>query len=186
MRRIALLALFTSFALYGIPQTKTPIAVQHIPASPQIASPTRDRLSSLLIPEMMPFAAPLVVGTPEIINTLVLANAASVKESATITVFSAIGKIITSSHITLQPHEKMEYPLSSPLNAANSADMWGSVTVEQDPSNKGTAIVGQVIVTDSRASTPAYIDEELAMPEMEGSSKLAAVTDQSKDHLWWR
>jgi hypothetical protein len=42
----------------------------------------------------------------------------------------------------------------------------------------GVVIAGQVLITDLRASMPAYVDEELSMPEMEGSSKLTAVTDQ--------
>jgi hypothetical protein len=180
MRRIALLPLFTSFALSGIAQTKAAITVQNFPAVPRIASPTNGRLASSLIPEMMPFAAPLVVETPEITNTLVLANAASIKTSATITLFSVSGKTNSSNRIILQPHEKMEYPLSSPQGSTDSGDRWGSVTVEQDPSSKGVVVAGQVVVTDHRASTPAYIDEELAMPEMEGSSKLEAVTDQSE------
>jgi hypothetical protein len=180
MRRIALLALLTSFTFNAIAQTKTPIKVQNFPAVPRVSSPTNGRLASSLIPEMMPFAAPLVVETPEITNTLVLANAASVKTSATITLFSVSGKKSSSNRVSLQPHEKLEYPLSSPQGNNDSGDRWGSVTVEQDPSSMGVVVAGQVVVTDHRASTPAYIDEELAMPEMEGSSKLAAVTDQSE------
>jgi hypothetical protein len=111
MRRIALLPLFTSFALSGIAQTKAAITVQNFPAVPRIASPTNGRLASSLIPEMMPFAAPLVVETPEITNTLVLANAASIKTSATITLFSVSGKTNSSNRIILQPHEKDGVPL---------------------------------------------------------------------------
>jgi hypothetical protein len=52
--------------------------------------------------------------------------------------------------------------------------------VEQNPKVMGIVIAGQVTVTDRRAAVPAYLDEELSMPEMEGSSKLSAVTDQTE------
>jgi hypothetical protein len=128
--------LFTSLVIfpeYGKGQTRAPIAVQSFPAVPQIASPTNARLSSSLIPEMMPFAAPLVLETPEITNTLVLANAASVKTFATITLFSVSGKTSSRNRIELQPHEKREYSLSSPQGSVALGDGWGSVTIEQDP-----------------------------------------------------
>jgi hypothetical protein len=184
LRLFSLQVLFMFLALifpgYGNTQTRAPIAVQSFQAVPRIASPATDRLASSRIPEMMPFAAPLVLETPEITNTLVLANAAFVKTSATITLFSVSGKTSSRNRIELQPHEKKEYSLSSPQGSAALGDGWGSVTVEQDPSSMGVVVAGQVVVTDHRASTPAYIDEELAMPEMEGSSKLATVTDQSE------
>jgi hypothetical protein len=68
--------------------------------------------------------------------------------------------------------------LSSPQNATNPNDRWASITVDQAPGKMGVVIAGQVLITDLRASMPAYVDEELSMPEMEGSSKLTAVTDQ--------
>ena len=68
--------------------------------------------------------------------------------------------------------------MSSPQNATNPNDRWASITVDQAPGKMGVVIAGQVLITDLRASMPAYVDEELSMPEMEGSSKLTAVTDQ--------
>ena len=101
-----------------------------------------------------------------------LANASSETTTATITLFSVDGKKSNHQRITLQPHEKTEYPVSSLLESNDPSDRWGSVTVEQDPRSTGTVVAGQVNITDTRASIPAYIDEELAMPEREGSSKL--------------
>ncbi|MGA6980102.1 MAG: hypothetical protein WBZ11_00970 [Candidatus Sulfotelmatobacter sp.] len=109
-----------------------------------------------------------------------LANAASEATTATITTFSLDGKKNKAHRITLQPHENKEVSISSPPNSTGPNERWGSVTVEQDPNSTGVVITGQVIVTDRRASTPAYIDEELAMPETGGSTSLSAVTDQSE------
>jgi hypothetical protein len=95
MRRIAFLVLFLSFASSGVAQTKAPIKVEHFPALPRMSSPVNERKGESLVPaiiEVMPFAAPLVFETSEITNTLVLANAASVKTSATITLYSVNGK----------------------------------------------------------------------------------------------
>jgi hypothetical protein len=185
MSRIALLSLLASFPLTvpqcGNAQTQAPIAVQRFPAVPQIPPPTTDRLSSSIIPEMMPFAAPLVVETPDIASTLVLANASSEDTSVTVSLFSVDGKTSTRQHISFQPHEKKKLSLSSPGTITKPTDRWGSVTVEQDPRTNGAVVVaGQVLITDHRASMPAYVDEELSMPEMEGSSTLRAVTDQSE------
>lgn len=129
---------------------------------------------------MMPFVAPLVFETPEITSTLVLANASTAATTATVTLFSLDGKRSERQIFTLQPHEKKEVPITSQLDRDGLNGRWASVTVEQDPHATGVIVAGQVLMTDRRASTPAYIDEELAMPEMEGSTSLLAVTDQSE------
>jgi hypothetical protein len=129
---------------------------------------------------MMPFVAPLVVGTAEITSALVLANASTAPTTATVTLFSVDGKKSKIQTLTLAPHEKKEVPISSPQDTTDLNSRWGSVTVDQDPHSTGVVVAGQVIITDQRASTPAYIDEELAMPEMEGSISLSAVTDRSE------
>jgi hypothetical protein len=163
-----------------IKQGRTPIKVETFPAVPVIHPPVTDRASSSLVAEMMPFVAPLVVETPEITSTIVLANASSEATTATIRLISVDGKKSKVHRITLQPHEKKEFPISSPPDSTDPNERWGSVTVDQDPHSTGVVVAGQVIVTDQRASTPAYIDEELAMPEMEGSTSLSAVADQSE------
>jgi hypothetical protein len=184
MRIVALLALSVPFTLMCMQccqaQTKAPITVQHYPAVPVIGKAPTDRLSSSLVAEVMPFVAPLVVETGDITNTLVLANASSEPAAATLTLFSVDGKIAQHYPIKLQPHEKKEYPLSSPEESEDTRTRWGSVMVEQNPKVMGIVIAGQVIVTDRRAAVPAYLDEELSMSEMEGSSKLSAVTDQTE------
>jgi hypothetical protein len=180
MRRIALLTLFTSFALNGFAQNHAPIKSEYYPAKPAVSSPLTDRAASSLVSEMMPLVAPIVVNTPEVINTLVLANSISLPTTATILFYSASGSIIATQKVSFQPHEKKEFPLSSVQNPLAPNDKVASVTVEQDPSTMGVVVAGQMLITDLRASTPAYVDEELAMPEMTGSIQLSAVTDQAE------
>ena len=180
MRRIAPLALLIVCLLNANAQTSVPIKVEKLPAVPVIHPSLTDKASSSLVAEMMPFVAPLVFETPEITSSLVLANASIEATTATVTLFSADGKKSVRQTLTLAPHEKKEVRISSPQDSTGQKSRWGSVTVEQDPHTTGVVVAGQVIVTDKRASTPAYIDEELAMPEMEGSTSLLAVTDQSE------
>jgi hypothetical protein len=129
----------------------------------------------------LPLVATIPIDTPEITSTLVLANGSTAATSATLSLFSADGKTSTHQNISFQPHEKKEFPLSSFKTATNPNERWSSITVEQDSRTAGAVVVtGQVLMTDRRASIPAYVDEELAMPEMEGSSQLEAVTDQAE------
>jgi hypothetical protein len=184
MRFFAFLAFSLFLALtcphYLAAQTPPPITVQTYPAVPILQPPTTNFLSSSRVPETMPFVAPIVVETPEITSTLVLANVTSEKKTATITLFSLDGKTSSVQHVAFEPHEKKEYPLASQRSSSDVRNRWGSVVVEQDPTaNMAVVIVGQVILTDMRTSTVAYVDEELAMPEMEGSTRLSAVTDES-------
>ncbi len=182
MRGIPLLALLTFSMLDVVAQEqaakRTPIKIEKMPVVP-IRATTTDNAASTLVAVMMPFVAPLVFESPEFRNTLVLANASTAGTTATLTLYSVDGKKSETRKLTLAPHEKKEITLASPVGS-NQNDRWGSVTVDQDPSSTGVVVAGQVITTDERASIPAYIDEELAMPEMVGSTSLSAVTDQAE------
>jgi hypothetical protein len=134
---------------------RTPIKVESFPAVPIIHPSLTDRASSSLVGEMMPFVAPLVVGTAEITSALVLANASTAPTTATVTLFSVDGKKSKIQTLTLAPHEKKEVPISSPQDTTDLNSRWGSVTVDQDPHSTGVVVAGQVIITDQRASTPA-------------------------------
>jgi hypothetical protein len=184
MRRIALFlltALVMIIQHYGNAQTQAPIKVQQFPVFPIIQPPLPNGSASPLVIEPLPLVATIPIETPEITSTLVLANSSTEATSATLSLFSADGKTSTHQHVSFRPHEKKEFPLSSLETTANPNERWASVTVEQDPRAMGAVIVtGQVVITDLRASIPAYIDEEFSMPEMEGSSQLAAVTDQAE------
>jgi hypothetical protein len=161
-------------------KTPTPIKVESFPVVPILRPSLTDRASSSLVAEMMPYVAPLVFETSEITSTLVLANASTEATTATVTLFSVDGTKSDRRKFTLSPHEKKEIPISTPKGGSDPNERWGSVTVEQDSQSTGVVVAGQVLVTDRRASIPAYIDEELAMPEMEGSTSLSAVTDESE------
>jgi hypothetical protein len=177
MRFFALLALSSSLL---VAQTKAPITVQTYPAVPILQQPVADVGASMRLSEAMPFVAPIVFETPEITSSLILANVTSEKQTVTITLFSLDGKTSNIQHVGFEPHEKKEFPLVSPPSNSDIRGRWGSVVVEQDPTTKmAVVIVGQVVVTDQRSSAAAYIDEELAMPEMDGSTRLSAVTDES-------
>lgn len=179
MRQIVLTFLVAaSFTVLA--QNRTPIKQESYPTHSIVPSTPVDHASSSIVAEMMPFVAPLIFETPEFTNTLVLANSNNEATTVTMTLVSADGTKNSSEVISFAPHEEKEVSLSSAQYTSNPNDKWGSVTIEQDPHKNGTIVAGQVLSTDKRYSVPAYVDEELAMPEMEGSSTLVAVTDQSE------
>ena len=157
-------------------QNKQPIKVETFPATPILGGMPRDRLSPLRPVHPMVFAAPLLLDAQGTTGFLALANASSVNTSATITFYTPDGRRESQSIIKLEPHGKAEIPL---LNKDVAATPRGSVTVEQAPDADGIVVAGQVILTDRHEAIPSYLDEELAMPDEEGSSTLRAVSDES-------
>ena len=162
-------------------QNPVPLKMEQFPVVPVVRPPLTDYAASTRVEEMMPNVAVIPIETPEITSTLVLANASTANAKVTLTFYSADGKTSAHQIVIFEPHAKKEIPLASPETNTNPNERWASVTVEQGPDAMGASVVaGQVLITDHRASMPAYIDEELAMPEMGGSSQLSAVTDQSE------
>jgi hypothetical protein len=178
MRAVVIIALGASVVMSA--QRQAPIKREYIPSHPAISSPPVDHLSSSLVAEMMPFVAPLVIETTEVSSKLVLANSSNESTFATVTLYSTDGSKSDQQRVTFLPHEKKELPMSSIGAGLASNERWGSIMVEQDPHKAGVVVAGQVVVSDLRSSVPAYVDEELAMPEMVGSNQLVGVTDQSE------
>ena len=160
-------------------QTGSAHKIESFPAHPTIAGTQNQRLSSSEIRELRPFVAPLLLETGEIKSELVLANAASQNTSATISLISEDGTVRSVHRVVLKPHERATMTLEAADAYNNIKPQWGSLLVEQDPSSSGVAVAGQLLMTDTRGSVPTFIDEELAMPEAEGSNTLQAVTDQA-------
>jgi hypothetical protein len=184
MNRFALVVVSTTLALSATldmaaqSQSQAPVKQEFFPAHPVVATGQINPAASSLIAEMMPFIGPMFVNGPEIKSTLVLANASRGATSVTVTLHGADGSVINRQRLPMKAHEHVELSLNL-YPTLPVIETWGSVSVEQDPSAMGTVVAGQVVITDTRGAIPVYVDEELAMPEMEGSSRLLAVTDQS-------
>ena len=160
-------------------QTKPPIKVETFPANSELGDPQGERLSSLRTAGSMNFAAPLLLDAPGTVSTLVLANVSTATTTAIVTFFSKDGRSSSRKTVTLEPHGKTELPLANGTVAGTDSSAWGSVMVEQKPGSDAVIVAGQIILTDHRTAIPSYLDQELAMPETDGSSTLRAVTDES-------
>jgi hypothetical protein len=184
MNRLALVVFSTTFALLATldvaaqGQGQAPMKQEFFPAHPVVASGQRNPAASSLVAEMMPFIGPMFVNGPEIKSTLVLANASRDETSVTVTLYGFDGSVTSRQRLPMKAHEHVEVALNL-YPTPPVVETWGSVSVDQDPKSMGTVVAGQVVITDTRGAIPIYVDEELAMPEMEGSSRLLAVTDQS-------
>jgi hypothetical protein len=90
-----------------------------------------------------------------------------------------LGNQVVTTHQALKPHQQQEISVQSLLARAAVRPMVGSITVEQDPELKGMTVASQLLITSNRGASPAYVDEELAMPGIDGSGTLRAVADAS-------
>jgi len=132
-----------------------------------------------MLSESLPLLAPIFVESDKISSSLVIVNNSAVYAGATISIRNLAGLQITRLHRTLAPHEQQEIALKSLLSGLPVQT--GSLSVIQDPNLKGTTVYAQVLLTNHGGALPSYVDEELAMPSMNGSSILRGVADESID-----
>jgi len=127
----------------------------------------------------MPSIAPLFIQDDRMSSSLMLVNNASQSAGATITIRDLQGRLVVESHVVLERSSQQEFPFTELLSSARQYVSAGNVTVLQDHELQGAAVNAQLLIKDLRNTTPGYLDEELAMPSMEGSSILRGVTDSS-------
>ena len=129
--------------------------------------------------EMLPAIAPVFVEDGKTSSSLVVVNNSGIKAGATITVRTLSGSEIVNIHRALRPHEQQEIPLQSLLSDLPARPSIGSITVAQDSDLKGLTVASQLLLTRREGQLPSYVDEELAMPGIDGSGALRGVTDGS-------
>ena len=117
------------------------------------------------MPMMMPSVAPLFLESQNFSSLLNLVNELSVPVGVTIDVYSLDGGKAASQMVMVAPYGLRQ--LSMPAIFAGSAPLqWGSIRVTADHT---AGLVGALSRT-YRGSASVYLDEELAMPSMEGSN----------------
>jgi len=132
------------------------------------------------MPEAMPGVAPLFIQGEGFDSTLVMVNDASVNVGATLTFHDLDGHQFLQRKIVLEKSSRLSLGLSSLFQEIQNAPLTGSLTVMQDMKVTGMVVAAQLTIQDERNSTPAYIDEELGMPAMNGSSTLRGVADPAE------
>ncbi len=127
--------------------------------------------------ETAPLVAPIFIEDGETSSSIVIANNSAIPAGATVTIRSLAGSEILTFHQALAPHQQVELSLQSLLSRVSAHIPVGSITVTQDRSLNGMTVASQVLITNRRGELPAYADEELAMPSMQGSNLLRGVAD---------
>lgn len=138
-------------------------------------------LASMQMPvdmESMPQVAPIFIEDGKTSSSVVIVNNSATNAGVAVMVYSLAGSPVSSTHRLLAPHEQQEISLKSLLIDLETPITAGSIMVAQDANLKGMTVISQVLITSNRGF-PSYIDEELAMPSMSGSSTLRAVADQA-------
>ncbi len=128
----------------------------------------------------MPAIGPLFLQNDQISSSLMLVNNAASSAGATITLRNLTGRQIAQQHIVLAPSSQHEIAMAYLLSTATEYASMGSLSIIQDAGLQGVAVNAQLLLTDHSHSIPSYLDEELAMPSMEGSSTLRGVTDAAQ------
>lgn len=127
---------------------------------------------------MMPMqlVAPLFIEDKDFSTTLVMVNAAKVGELAEVSVRGLDGSVLLTRRVELAPHDQQRLELRTLLKLSGSATTMGSVVVMPSP-EAGSAIAAALSITYRGDSEPSYVDEELVMPSMDGSTVLRGVAD---------
>ncbi len=180
MHRLCI-AVFPCALLHSLlAQQAPPVKSTYVPAHPIVQRAPLDRASSSLIMEEMPLVAPLFIEERNMSSELVLVNNSSENAGSTISLRNLHGIETGHLHLVLKPHEDRHIPVRTLEANVASPSQYGSIVVMPDSDLKGPSIAGQLLITDRSSSTPAYLDEELAMPNMQGSSVLRSVTDDTE------
>jgi hypothetical protein len=129
--------------------------------------------------EMLPQVAPIFVENGKTSSSLVIVNNSAINAGATISVRGLLGAEVLNRHVSLKPHEQQEISMQSLLSGIGVPPSIGSVTVSQDSELKGLTVVSQMLITNERGTLPSYVDEELAMPAIGGSTTLRGVADDA-------
>ena len=132
------------------------------------------------MPAMMPTVAPLFLEDAHFRSTLVLVNAAALSTYADVTLTALNGDQIVKQRVQFTPHSQVRVDIGALLASAASVASAGSISVMQSPDLEGMVILAQLSITYQGSGEPNYIDEELQMPSMTGSSVLRGVAERSQ------
>jgi hypothetical protein len=159
------------------PLSERPSSV--LPSSGLVSKSYRARAQNAPSPMMqMPMVFPLFIQNQDFTSAVVLTNAASQSTYADVTLTRTDGREITHHRVQFAPHSQSTVDIQSLLMSAVSPTTTGSITVTQSPDFDGTMVIlGQLSMTYRASEQATYIDEEIAMPNMEGSQTLRAVSD---------
>ncbi len=175
-RKVAFTITLLSSALTAQQQTQR--TSQWFPATP-IGQPNAAPGTIATPMEMLPQVAPIFIEDGKTTSSLVIVNNSGINAGATISIRALSGAEAVHSHIALKPHQQQDISLQSLLGGFTSPPTIGSVTVAQDSELKGLTVVSQMLITNQRGALPSYVDEELAMPAIEGSTTLRGVADEA-------
>lgn len=130
----------------------------------------------MTMPAIMPTVAPLFLEDNQFTSTLVLVNASSLSTYADVTLTALNGSQITTQRVQFTPHSQRRLDIGAVLASAASTAASGSISVMQSTDLEGMVILAQLSIT----YRGGYIDEELQMPSMTGSSVLRGVAERSE------
>ena len=129
--------------------------------------------------EPMPLVAPVFLQTAQIDSSVSIVNGTELPAPGFVTVRDMSGAAVIRKPITFAAHSSQVIAAHDLLNEAGSVIQSGSMTVEQAPTVKGPALLGQLSMTLHVGSVPAFLEEELGMPTMHGSQSLRGVSSET-------
>jgi len=133
--------------------------------------------SNQTIMPMMPLVAPLFIEDGEFTSALVIVNASVGKTYADVALRDTQGHTVVTQRVPLAANSQARVSLADMLHGANSNVTTGSVLVMPSEELMGMAVAAQLTMTYHKYAQLSYIDEEVAMPSMEGSQELHGVAD---------
>ena len=101
--------------------------------------------------------------------------------NGTITLRNQQGNVVGKQVLSFPAHSSTPVAMKTLLAAAGSQAHSGSVTLEEDRSTKGAALVAQLSMTLHSGSQPSFLEEEFGMPTMHGSPVLQGVASQTRN-----
>jgi hypothetical protein len=133
------------------------------------------------MPMQMPMVFPLFIESEDFTSTLVLTNAADKSTYADVVLMAPNGGEITTRRVEFTPHSRRNVDVLSLLASVVSPVTTGSIAVIQSPEFDGSMVIlGQLSLTYRASEQPSYVDEEIAMPNAEGSQVLRAIADSGE------
>ena len=127
----------------------------------------------------MPSVAPFFIEDATIHSEITIVNALLSVVSGKLSIRNLNGDLIATRDLTFGPHEKKVLGMRALLNEALTPASIGSVVLDQDVRITGVGLLAQLSMSSYASATPAYLEEEFAMPEANGSHLLRSVVSES-------